>query len=198
MISRDEFNKVLKLIDAGIITPFDNIQHIIDFSEPIKGSEEFIIDFKIGTADNPSVLGSTNKLNNLLTNTINFIDEFNQKEDLKLSKVKHRLYWELEFYGISINIEDIYVDSFDMDSDNVKKIEGINSYLQRLFKNIKLSLIDPETIINGFPTNIPNLKYLKNIDSLNYTDVIIKSSVSGNIKLVLSYYILIKYETIGE
>ena len=204
MIRREEFNKILQLIDAGIIAPNDSLVNISKLTDSIHDSESFDINFNIGSLADPIIIKSTDTIDTNMIKIQEFIDGFNQKEQLKITKNKYSLSWKLSFYGLVIDIEDILFDSFKVTSNEFTKSEDIASYLTSAFKIIKLCLIDPMNISNlqaatakGFEINLSNLRYFKEIDAYEYSELIKKTNSAGKIRLTLSYSIGIMVNKVG-
>lgn len=204
MIRREEFNKILQLIDAGIIASNDSLVNISKLTNGINDSESFNINFNIGSLDDPIIIKSTNSIDENMLKIQEFIDIFNQKEQLRITKNKYSLSWKLSFYGLVIDIEDILFDGFKVTSGEFTKSENIASYLTSAFKIIKLCLIDPTNISNiqaatakGFEINLSNLRYFKEIDAYEYTELIKKTNSAEKIRLTLSYSIDILVNKIG-
>ena len=204
MIRREEFNKILQLIDAGIIAPNDSLVNISKLTDSIHDSESFDINFNIGSLADPIIIKSTDTIDTNMIKIQEFIDGFNQKEQLKITKNKYSLSWKLSFYGLVIDIEDILFDSFKVNSNEFTKSEDIASYLTSAFKIIKLCLIDPMNISNlqaatakGFEINLSNLRYFKEIDAYEYSELIKKTNSAGKIRLTLSYSIGIMVNKVG-
>lgn len=204
MIRREEFNKILQLIDAGIIAPNDSLVNISKLTDTIHDSESFSINFNIGSLDDPIILNATDTIDSNMIKIQEFIDGFNQKEQLKITKNKYNLSWKLSFYGLVIDIEDILFDSFKVNSSEFTSSEAIASYLTSAFKIIKLCLIDPMNITNlqsaqnfGFEIDLSNLRYFKEIDSFEYLELIKKTNSAGKIKLSLSYSVDIIVNKVG-
>ena len=148
MIRREEFNKILQLIDAGIIAPNDSLVNVSKLIDDIQDSESFNIDFKIGSVTDPIIITSTDTIDGNILKIQDFIESFNQKEQLKITKNKYSLSWKLSFYGLVIDIEDILFDNFKVSSGEFTTSEAMASYLTSAFKIIKLCLIDPMNISN--------------------------------------------------
>ena len=204
MIRREEFNKILQLIDAGIIASNDSLVNISKLTNGINDSESFNINFNIGSLDDPIIITSTNSIDENMLKIQEFIDTFNQKEQLKITKNKYSLSWKLSFYGLVIDIEDILFDSFKVTSNEFTISEDIASYLTSAFKIIKLCLIDPMNISNlqaatakGFEIDLSNLRYFKEIDAYEYSELIKKTNSAGKIRLTLSYSIDIIVNKVG-
>lgn len=204
MIRREEFNKILQLIDAGIIASNDSLVNISKLTNGINDSESFNINFNIGSLDDPIIIKSTNSIDENMLKIQEFIDIFNQKEQLRITKNKYSLSWKLSFYGLVIDIEDILFDGFKVTSGEFTKSENIASYLTSAFKIIKLCLIDPTNISNiqaaqtlGFEIDLNNLRYFKEIDSFEYTELIKKTNSAGKIRLTISYSVDIMVNKIG-
>lgn len=204
MIRREEFNKILQLIDAGIIASNDSLVNISKLTNGINDSESFNINFNIGSLDDPIIIKSTNSIDENMLKIQEFIDIFNQKEQLRITKNKYSLSWKLSFYGLVIDIEDILFDGFKVTSGEFTKSENIASYLTSAFKIIKLCLIDPTNISNiqaaqtlGFEIDLNNLRYFKEIDSFEYTELIKKTNNAGKIRLTISYSVDIMVNKIG-
>ena len=204
MIRREEFNKILQLIDAGIIAPNDSLVNISKLTDSIHDSESFDINFNIGSLADPIIIKSTDTIDTNMIKIQEFIDGFNQKEQLKITKNKYSLSWKLSFYGLVIDIEDILFDSFKVTSNEFTKSEDIASYLTSAFKIIKLCLIDPMNISNlqaatakGFEIDLSNLRYFKEIDAYEYSELIKKTNSAGKIRLTLSYSIGIMVNKVG-
>lgn len=204
MIRREEFNKILQLIDAGIIAPNDSLVNISKLTDSIHDSESFDINFNIGSLVDPIIIKSTDTIDENMLKIQEFIDGFNRKEQLKITKNKYNLSWKLSFYGLVIDIEDILFDSFKVTSNEFTKSEDIASYLTSAFKIIKLCLIDPMNISNlqaatakGFEINLSNLRYFKEIDAYEYTELIKKTNSAEKIRLTLSYSIDILVNKVG-
>lgn len=204
MIRREEFNKILQLIDAGIIAPNDSLVNISKLTDSIHDSESFDINFNIGSLTDPIIIKSTDTIDTNMIKIQEFIDGFNQKEQLKITKNKYSLSWKLSFYGLVIDIEDILFDSFKVASNEFTKSEDIASYLTSAFKIIKLCLIDPMNIsnlqaatANGFEIDLSNLRYFKELDAYEYSELIKKTNSAGKIRLTLSYSIDIMVNKVG-
>lgn len=204
MIRREEFNKILQLIDAGIIAPNDSLVNISKLTDSIHDSESFDINFNIGSLADPIIIKSTDTIDTNMIKIQEFIDGFNQKEQLKITKNKYSLSWKLSFYGLVIDIEDILFDSFKVASNEFTKSEDMASYLTSAFKIIKLCLIDPMNISNlqaatakGFEIDLSNLRYFKEIDTYEYSELIKKTNSAGKIRLTLSYSIDIMVNKVG-
>lgn len=196
MIRREEFNKILKLIDAGILASNDNLVDVSKLSNDLVGYDSFEVDFKIGSIDDPIVINETNSIDTTLVNVQEFIDYYNEKEQLKLSKNKYTLSWGFSFYGLTIDIEDILFDTFQITTDKFKTNEAIRTYLTSAFKIVKPCLINPMdngSIIDakgfGFKLNLDNLIHLRTLDNVGYSNLIKDLSDDGEIKLTLSYSI---------
>ncbi len=204
MIRREEFNKILQLIDAGIIAPNDSLVNISKLTDSIYDSESFDINFNVGSLTDPIIIKSTDTIDTNMIKIQEFIDGFNQKEQLKITKNKYSLSWKLSFYGLVIDIEDILFDSFKVASNEFTKSEDIASYLTSAFKIIKLCLIDPMNIsnlqaatANGFEIDLSNLRYFKELDAYEYSELIKKTNSAGKIRLTLSYSIDIMVNKVG-
>lgn len=204
MIRREEFNKILQLIDAGIIAPNDSLVNISKLTDSIHDSESFDINFNIGSLTDPIIIKSTDTIDTNMIKIQEFIDGFNQKEQLKITKNRYNLSWKLSFYGLVIDIEDILFDSFKVTSNEFTKSEDIASYLTSAFKIIKLCLIDPMNISNlqaatakGFEIDLSNLRYFKEMDAYEYSELIKKTNSAGKIRLTLSYSIDIIVNKVG-
>ena len=204
MIRREEFNKILQLIDAGIIASNDSLVNISKLTNGLNDSESFNINFNIGSLDDPIIIKSTNSIDENMLKIQEFIDGFNQKEQLRITKNKYSLSWKLSFYGLVIDIEDILFDGFKVTSGEFTTSETMASYLTSTFKIIKLCLIDPMNISNiqaaqalGFEIDLNNLRYFKEIDSFEYAELIKKTNIAGKIRLTVSYSVDIIVNKIG-
>lgn len=204
MIRREEFNKILQLIDAGIIASNDSLVNISKLTNGLNDSESFNINFNIGSLDDPIIIKSTNSIDENMLKIQEFIDGFNQKEQLRITKNKYSLSWKLSFYGLVIDIEDILFDGFKVTSGEFTTTETMASYLTSAFKIIKLCLIDPMNISNiqaaqalGFEIDLNNLRYFKEIDSFEYAELIKKTNIAGKIRLTISYSVDIIVNKIG-
>lgn len=204
MIRREEFNKILQLIDAGIIASNDSLVNISKLTNGLNDSESFNINFNIGSLDDPIIIKSTNSIDENMLKIQEFIDGFNQKEQLRITKNKYSLSWKLSFYGLVIDIEDILFDGFKVTSGEFTTSEAMASYLTSTFKIIKLCLIDPMNISNiqaaqalGFEIDLNNLRYFKEIDSFEYAELIKKTNIAGKIRLTISYSVDIMVNKIG-
>ena len=204
MIRREEFNKILQLIDAGIIAPNDSLVNVSKLIDDIQDSESFNIDFKIGSVTDPIIITSTDTIDGNILKIQDFIESFNQKEQLKITKNKYSLSWKLSFYGLVIDIEDILFDNFKVSSGEFTTSEAMASYLTSAFKIIKLCLIDPMNISNiqaaktfGFDVDLSNLRYFKEIDQHEYSELIKNTNSAKKISLTLSYSISIMVNKIG-
>lgn len=204
MIRREEFNKILQLIDAGIIASNDSLVNISKLTNGLNDSESFNINFNIGSLDDPIIIKSTNSIDENMLKIQEFIDGFNQKEQLRITKNKYSLSWKLSFYGLVIDIEDILFDGFKVTSGEFTTSEAMASYLTSTFKIIKLCLIDPMNISNiqaaqalGFEIDLNNLRYFKEIDSFEYAELIKKTNIAGKIRLTVSYSVDIIVNKIG-
>lgn len=204
MIRREEFNKILQLIDAGIIAPNDSLVNVSKLIDDIQDSESFNIDFNIGSVTDPIIITSTDTIDGNILKIQDFIESFNQKEQLKITKNKYSLSWKLSFYGLVIVIEDILFDNFKVSSGEFTTSEAMASYLTSAFKIIKLCLIDPMNISNiqaaktfGFDVDLSNLRYFKEIDQNEYSELIKNTNSAKKINLTFSYSISIMVNKIG-
>ncbi len=204
MIRREEFNKILQLIDAGIIAPNDSLVNVSKLIDDIQDSESFNIDFNIGSVTDPIIITSTDTIDGNILKIQDFIESFNQKEQLKITKNKYSLSWKLSFYGLVIDIEDILFDNFKVSSGEFTTSEAMASYLTSAFKIIKLCLIDPMNISNiqaaktfGFDVDLSNLRYFKEIDQHEYSELIKNTNSAKKINLTFSYSISIMVNKIG-
>lgn len=158
MIRRNELNKILQLIDAGILISDQEIINHIDGLPLIVDSEVFSFDYKTNTITN-----SNNGIDLYIEDIISYIDRINTLSNIRISKNNIQVSWELYFTDVSISIEDVCIDQFSISSNMVDSIETINTLLSNEFKNIKEYIIEPNGVIPNtkieFSKN-PNLNFL--------------------------------------
>lgn len=188
MLYREELNKLLQLLDAGIIGFDDN-----NFDGPVKrvyGAESFEFDFA-STNMNPTNIHQN--LDKDLTAIIAIIDKANSLQNLKIGKNTIKYVWKINFFNVVVNIEDAIIDSDNLNkSSNTKtyfsSIEDINTYLLDEFGKL-ISFIKDPSISNQLQSSIDFQKfetliwYFENY-GLDYDDLI-----SGKIKIDFKYVI---------
>lgn len=159
MIRRNELNKILQLIDAGILISDQEIINHIDGLPLIVDNEIFSFDYKTNKITN-----SNNGIDLYIEDITSYVDKINTLSNIRISKNNIQVSWELYFTDVSISIEDVCIDQFSIGSNMVDSIETINTLLSNEFKNIKEFILEPTGIIPNtkieFSKN-PNFLVLK-------------------------------------
>lgn len=153
MIRRNEYNKLIQLINAGILTSEKDFQANINALSPILGEE--IYTFNLLT-DVKNKLTTSIDDNLIALNT--FITDINNFEKLKLSKNTYKVFWVLEFTNVVINVEkERYpIEEFVVDTNQnntYTEIAQLNNFLDTEFVNIKNYIQNPKNA-SSLVTNI--------------------------------------------
>ena len=190
MIKRNEFNKILQLIDAGILSSNNELSNLINSLHPIIDMEVFIYDSS--KTGNDSIVIINNTIESNLTSLLNYITEVNDFQDLKLGKNKYQVSWELSFIGLDIIIENTIINSFEFLTNKLVDINSINSFLLKEFDNIKGFINTPtESFKTSSQTNIVFTNPNQNLENYytkytqDYPDLVTKTSWNFNYSIKL-------------
>lgn len=172
MIRHEEFNKILQLIDAGILSSERGILNHVDSLSPLVDIESFSYIIN----GNPSTSNHTIDMN--LLSIINYINELNTLQNLRIGKNDYQIKWQIKFTGLIINIEDTLINKVRIDSINLKTIDSINEYLLNEFNNLK-EFVQLPTLAKSQNLNstidlkdLEKLTYYYNMLEEDYTDLV--------------------------
>ena len=202
MIRREELDKLLQLLNAGIIGPESN-----DFDGPVKrlyGMETFVFNFKYDTNNIDIINGNppknfNNSIDKDLSLIIETLDKVNIVQGLKIGKNSVRYKWKIKFYGLDLNIEETLLDTANIDNTNIGylgNIEDINQYLISEFNKISSFIKDPK-VYDTIPSTTISFQEFSTIDwyynqfKEHYNELIV-----GDCKIQFKYFIDIFSEKI--
>ena len=160
MIYREEFEKILKLIDAGIIGSQDSYIESILTTESIINSENFNL---VLSPNGFIYTKDTSNLEKDFLEMDNFIQFLKEKESLRIGKNQFNFDWNLEILDFELYIEDIlfgYIEcktllnletpiiissnnSKDENDGNVKISEFLNNFFNELFTKLMEKITNP-------------------------------------------------------
>ena len=160
MIYREEFEKILKLIDAGIIGSQDSYIESILTTESIINSENFNL---VLSPNGFIYTKDTSNLEKDFLEMDNFVQFLKEKESLRIGKNQFNFDWNLEILDFELYIEDIlfgYIEcktllnletpiiipsnnSKDEKDGNVKISEFLNNFFNELFTKLKEKITNP-------------------------------------------------------
>lgn len=160
MIYREEFEKILKLIDAGIIGSQDSYIESILTTESIINSENFNL---VLSPNGFIYTKDTSNLEKDFLEMDNFIQFLKEKESLRIGKNQFNFDWNLEILDFELYIEDIlfgYIkgktlinletpiiisstNSKDEKDGNVEITEFLNNFFNELFTKLAEKIMNP-------------------------------------------------------
>lgn len=160
MIYREEFEKILKLIDAGIIGSQDSYIESILTTESIINSENFNL---VLSSNGFIYTKDTSNLEKDFLEMDNFIQFLKEKESLRIGKNQFNFDWNLEILDFELYIEDIlfgYIEcktllnletpiiissnnSKDEKNGNVEITEFLNNFFNELFTKLVGKIKNP-------------------------------------------------------
>lgn len=209
MIRREELDKILKLLNAGIIGP--ELNSSMDLGSPIKriyGEEIFEFNYKYQNPEDVNDIDimagiPPKNISNSIDEDLTFIntelDKINNFQTLKISKNDYRYKWKIKFFGLELNIEDTILDFATIDNTDIgyiNNIESINQYLISEFSKLNQFIINPDI----FKTLESNTINFNEFQTLNYYYSSYKddynSMVIGNCLFSFKYMIDIYAEKI--
>lgn len=184
MIRRNEFNKILQLIDAGVLISDQEVINHINGLPLIIDNEIFSYEF------------NSNKITNRLASIDVYIEELdayiqhlNNLSNLRVSKNQIRVWWELSFIGLNVVIEDVSIDAFDIGANSLKTIEEINSMLSVEFQSIKDYIQNPDVVptTSKLKFNQGNFPKFKTLLGAEYQEFIRSSDWNFEYQFKLNY-----------
>lgn len=160
MIYREEFEKILKLIDAGIIGSQDSYIESILTTESIINSENFNL---VLSPNGFIYTKDTSNLEKDFLEMDNFIQFLKEKESLRIGKNQFNFDWNLEILDFELYIENIlfgYIEcktlinletpiiissnnSKDEKDGNVEITEFLNNFFNELFTKLVEKIKNP-------------------------------------------------------
>ena len=160
MIYREEFEKILKLIDAGVIGSQDSYIESILTTESIINSENFNL---VLSPNGFIYTKDTSNLEKDFLEMDNFIQFLKEKESLRIGKNQFNFDWNLEILDFELYIEDIlfgYIEcktlinletpiiissnnSKDENDGNVEITEFLNNFFNELFTKLMEKITNP-------------------------------------------------------
>lgn len=150
MIHRNEFNKVVQLIDAGIIGSHLNQANLQIPNQSITNFENFQITLIFpnpGIEPEIGISKTTANIDNDILFAESSIIKMKEFDLLKIGKNSFNFDWNITFLAYEVNIEDILFNHKDITENNTKSSlefqdQSIIQYLNSLFENIKDELLD--------------------------------------------------------
>lgn len=188
MIYKNQFEKLLKLIDAGIIGSQDLYQESISSTDNLINTEDFNLTITFGTdSDTFTVNKETSNIDLDIESIDIFLQDLRNKESLRIGKNSFTFDWNLEIIDYEIKIENmIFGNVTDKTLKNSSIIRlfssaeyldnTVQTYLNDSFQKIFNELKNPGRIM------IPDLNfYFDNLDVEDYKNLI------ENINIVIVY-----------
>lgn len=198
MIHKEQFDKILKLIDAGILWPQDSYIESISTIESLINLEEFKMNITFGTtSDTYSILKLSNNLEKDIETIEALINQLRNKEHLRIGKNTFIFDWNIEILDYEVSIEDLTIGKFsDKNLNNYTILKIFNSldYFEKKFEsylNNSLSKIFEE-LRNPTDLNLPDLNdyyklFVTNKYSPNsYKDLIKNSSIKISYRITIN------------
>lgn len=150
MIHRNEFNKVVQLIDAGIIGSHLNQANLQIPNQSITNFENFQITLIFpnpGIEPEIGISKTTTNIDDDILFAESSIIKMKEFDLLKIGKNSFNFDWNITFLAYEVNIEDILFNHKDITENNTKSSlefqdQSIIQYLNSLFENIKDELLD--------------------------------------------------------
>lgn len=198
MIHKEQFDKILKLIDAGILWPQDSYVESISTIESLINLEEFKMNITFGTtSDTYSVLKLSNNLEKDIETIEALINQLRNKEQLRIGKNTFNFDWNIEILDYEVSIEDLTIGKFsDKNLNNYTILKIFNSldYFEKKFENYLNNSLSKifEELRNPTDLNLPDLNdYYKlfvtnNYSSNSYKDLIKNSSIKISYRITIN------------
>lgn len=198
MIHKEQFDKILKLIDAGILWPQDSYIESISTIESLINLEEFKMNITFGTtSDTYSVLKLSNNLEKDIETIEALINQLRNKEQLRIGKNTFNFDWNIEILDYEVSIEDLTIGKFsDKNLNNYTILKIFNSldYFEKKFENYLNNSLSKifEELRNPTDLNLPDLNdYYKlfitnNYSSNSYKDLIKNSSIKISYRITIN------------
>lgn len=198
MIHKEQFDKILKLIDAGILWPQDSYVESISTIESLINLEEFKMNITFGTtSDTYSVLKFSNNLEKDIETIEALINQLRNKEQLRIGKNTFNFDWNIEILDYEVSIEDLTIGKFsDKNLNNYTILKIFNSldYFEKKFENYLNNSLSKifEELRNPTDLNLPDLNdYYKlfvtnNYSSNSYKDLIKNSSIKISYRITIN------------
>ena len=187
MIRRNEFNKILQLIDAGILSSNNELVNLIDSLPPIVDNELFIYEKQTDSTNNVN-----HTIDNNLVSLTDYINDLNLLQSLKIGKNKFQISWALNFNGVDITIENTIINSLEMTNVSLTTIDEINAFLTKEFNSIKTFINSPtkatkDNLVTSLLFNNPNqnLEVYYNKYPESYSSLITSTSWNFNYSIKL-------------
>lgn len=175
MIRRNEFNKILQLMDAGILTSEKQVTDLIDQKPAYLNIDNYTYNLKDKTHNK-----SSTNINDDIAYITLYINKFNDFEELKLSKNKITLYYDIKPISISINIEDIQLGLLELKNN----LTTTNDSIQKFELLVEEEIIKISNYLSSVNLSIPtdsNFDF-SDLDIINeyYNKYSVTKDYSGN------------------
>lgn len=205
MIHKEQLNKLLQLVDAGILGPHDIQKYKLLNMEPIINNLKYQVEYDT-VNDNISIIDNFENFETISKDVITIkeiVDSFNTKEDLRISKKIFTGDYKLEIDNFEVHLhpDNIYFGTFNPETLNgTSKIFNSDEILNLNLDNIPENL-NPD-LNNTIDFNIKEIwNYLKNpsetnlvpkklvkdlydlLDINSYNDIISRLTIIVNYKL---------------
>lgn len=160
MIHKQQLDKILNFIDAGIIIPQSAYLDSIKSLEAIINFEDYSINIIYGTTlDNYNKIKLSQNLENDILTMNNILSELNEQESKRIGKNSFTFNWELEILDYEILIEDITIMKIENsilneESNKVFKKEEVENleleeYLNQSFSKLTTELNSPTKLLSS-------------------------------------------------
>lgn len=205
MIHKEQLNKLLQLVDAGILGPHDIQKYKLLNMDPIINNLKYQVEYDT-VNDNISIIDNSENFETILKDVITIkeiIDSFNNKEDLRISKKFFIGDFKLEIdnFEVYIHPDNMYFETFspvtlngtskifssdkilNLNSDNIPENlnPDLNNIIEFNIEEILNYLKDPNE------TSLVSKKLIKDLYDLldinSYNDIISRLTIIVNYKL---------------
>ena len=205
MIHKEQLNKLLQLVDAGILGPHDIQKYKLLNMDPIVNNLKYQVEYDT-VNDNISIIDNFENFETILKDVITIkeiVDSFNTKEDLRISKKIFTGDYKLEIdnFEVYLHPDNIHFETFNpITLNETPKIFNSDKILNLNLDNIPENL-NPD-LNNSIDFNIKKIwNYLKNpsetslvpkklvkdlydlLDINSYNDIISRLTIIVNYKL---------------